>query len=315
MPSLIVWLLACGGGPTPSPVRATLTGDQVFVGEVRTRELQLESALGNLAIPLEHVGEVVPVEGAHLAASNQYVTVWLRNGSELRGRWADPKLRMDVIVAKQPVSVELPMADLVRIQTPGDLAWPDAVIFRVETTHGDDLLVDAGKTTVTIANALGTFSPTLAECASLEPLGDPEGDWRVTLQTGTVLVGSTSPSGTWRRVLDGGAGADWNGIFFNTELEGSVPATTGLLMEARASDDLLNWTSYAAFSSGDDLGLTGKYLEVRATLSRTGGSTLTPVLSDLRLDFTPGNTTPEPGSLALVGLALAAAAGLRPRGR
>lgn len=189
MPSLIALLLACGS-PAPSPVRATLTGEQVFVGEVRTRELLLETALGSLAIPLEDVGEVVPVEGAHLAASHQYVTVWLRNGSELRGRWADPKLTLDVTVAEQPVSVELPMADLVRIQTPGDLAWPDATIFRVETTHGDDLLVDAGKTTVTLANPLGTFSPTLAECASLEPLGDPTGDWRVTLQTGTVLVGA-----------------------------------------------------------------------------------------------------------------------------
>lgn len=186
---MIVLWMACGQQPG-SEVRTTLADGQVLVGEVRTNVLNLETALGALAIPLEDVGEVVPVEGAHLKASNQYVTVWLRNGSELRGRWAEPELALDVKAGATPVRVELPIGELTRLQTPGALDWPTDTIFRVETTHGDDLLVNAAETTVTFANELGTFSPTLKECAKLEPIGDPAGPWRVTLQTGTTLVGA-----------------------------------------------------------------------------------------------------------------------------
>lgn len=185
---MIVLLMACGQ-IEGNAVRTTLSDGQVLVGEVRTNILNLETALGALPIPLEDVGEIVPVEGAHLAASNQYVTVWLRNGSELRGRWAEPELSLDVEAGETPVQVELPIGELTRLQTPGELSWPDDTIFRVETTHGDDLLVNAAETAVTFVNELGTFSPTLKECASLEPIGDPKGDWRVTLHTGTVLVG------------------------------------------------------------------------------------------------------------------------------
>jgi hypothetical protein len=63
----------------------------------------------------------------------------------------------------------------------------------------------------------------------------------------------------------------------------------------------MGWTS---FNSGDLIGLTGQFLEVRATLTRTGGGVgaPTPVLSDLR--FATGTamaTVAEPLSLALVG--------------
>lgn len=185
---MIVLLMACGQieGRT---VRTTLDDGQVLVGNVRTNVLNLKTALGVLPIPLEDVGEIVPVEGADLEASNQYVTVWLRNGSELRGRWAEPELALDVKVGASPVHVELPIGELTRLQTPGAITWPEGTIFRVETTHGDDLLVNAAETAVTFVNELGTFSPTLKECASLQPIGDPKGDWRVTLHTGTVLVG------------------------------------------------------------------------------------------------------------------------------
>ncbi|WP_300455461.1 PEP-CTERM sorting domain-containing protein [Accumulibacter sp.] len=131
--------------------------------------------------------------------------------------------------------------------------------------------------------------------------------------TGTVLIGTTNPSGTWRKVLDGGFGADWEEVFWNKEAEGAVPGTTGLLIEARVSDDLLTWTPYLAYLSGDDIGLHGRYLEVRATLSRVGSSDLTPVLSDLMVNFTPGSDIPEPGTLALLATAMASLAGLRRR--
>ena len=60
------------------------------IGDVYRQELLLREA--------EDVGEVVPVEGDELAASGGYVNVWLRNGSELTGRWADPELDMALAV-------------------------------------------------------------------------------------------------------------------------------------------------------------------------------------------------------------------------
>jgi YVTN family beta-propeller protein len=122
--------------------------------------------------------------------------------------------------------------------------------------------------------------------------------------TGTVLTGSTNPQGTWRRVLNGGAGATWDQIFWNTEVEGVIPTGTDILMEVCVSDDPLSCTTFQSYESGDLLGLTGQYLEVRATLSRIGGTQTTPVLSDLTLLFTPGSQAPEPGTLLLLGLGL-----------
>lgn len=180
--------MGCGDDPG-SAIRLTLDDGQVIVGTVRTAVLPLEGALGALAIPLEHVGEVVPVEGHDLEASNGHVTVWLRNGTELRGRWADPALAMDLSVGGEAVGVELPMVHMVRFQTPGSEAWPTRSVFRVKTIQGDDLLVDPKTTRITLTNGLGTFSPTLSECLTLQPVGAPEGDWRIELSNGSVLIG------------------------------------------------------------------------------------------------------------------------------
>jgi streptogramin lyase len=150
-------------------------------------------------------------------------------------------------------------------------------------------------------------------------LGGGANPYNYSDMTGTVLLGSTTPSGTWRKMLDGGAGiVDWQSITFNTQAEAAVPATTGLLMEVRSSLDGITWGDYMAVASDTDLSIfDGKrYLEVRATLSRTGGSDLTPVLSDLRVNFTNGvNTVPEPATMLLFGTGLAglAAAGRRRR--
>lgn len=171
-------------------VRATLSDGQVLMGAVRTRTLRLESGVGTLDIPLEDVGEVIPIVGGELADANGYVDVWLRNGSELRGKWADPELEMDVAVGGDDVAVSLPMNDLSRFQLQGSARWPAGPVYRLRTSGGDDFLVDPTQTRLALQNKLGSFAPLLSECRSVAPIGRAEGEWRVELTTGTVLIGT-----------------------------------------------------------------------------------------------------------------------------
>jgi hypothetical protein len=174
------------------PVGATLQDGQVLVGAISTPTLRLDGALGAVDVPLDAVGLLVPVEGTTLGQSHGNVDVWLRNGSELKGRWADPALAMDLEVGRTSVGVEVPTDDLQALQLRGSEAWPDRPVYRVVTTHGDDFLVDPESTQVHLENALGSFAPYLAECRSIGPVGATSGDWRVELQTGTVLVGKVT---------------------------------------------------------------------------------------------------------------------------
>lgn len=172
-----------------TPVRATLGDGQVLMGEVRTRTLRLRTGSGELEVPLADVGEVVPATGGQLGEADGRVDVWLRNGSELRGTWADPHLAMSIRVGGADVPVDLPMNELSRFQLQGDARWPGGPVYRLKTRFGDDFLVDPSRTRLVVVNDLGTFSPLLSECAAVAPVGDPQGPWRVTLQTGTVLLG------------------------------------------------------------------------------------------------------------------------------
>ena len=188
--ALITGLLPDCSDPEGTPVRATLDEGQVLVGAVHTGRLRLEGGLGALDIPLVDVGEVEPVEGNDLAGSGDHVRVWLRNGTELVGRWAEPSLSVDVAIGGDLATVELPMDDVGRLQLRGRTHWPEDGLFRVRTSFGDDVFVDAGATTLPLETRLGTFSPRLSECASIAPMGPGDGRWRVELRTGTVLVGT-----------------------------------------------------------------------------------------------------------------------------
>jgi hypothetical protein len=92
------------------------------------------------------------------------------------------------------VEVDLPMDSLERFQTRAGELWPEGVVYRVRTTHGDDFLVDADASRVVLENDLGSFAPYLSECASLAPVADPSGDWRIELTNGTVLIGPLADS-------------------------------------------------------------------------------------------------------------------------
>lgn len=96
---------------------------------------------------------------------------------------------MGIAVGGGKVGVNLPMYELTRFQLRGEVAWPDQPSYRVQTTWGDDFLVDPARTRLQLENQLGSFSPSLAECVSAAPVGDADGEWRIELTTGTVLVG------------------------------------------------------------------------------------------------------------------------------
>jgi len=183
-------LTACSAHPTP--VGVTLEDGEVLVGDITTDTLHLDGDLGALAIPLDDVGVVLPVDAEKIADSEGRVTVWLRNGSELRGTWQQPELAVGMAVGGHTVHVDLPVGDIQAVQTRGSQEWPSGALFRVQTVAGDDFLVDARRSRLPIENELGTFEPMLSECTMAVALGD--GTWRLELKNGTVLLGRPKES-------------------------------------------------------------------------------------------------------------------------
>ncbi|RKF17118.1 hypothetical protein D6850_06285 [Roseovarius spongiae] len=126
--------------------------------------------------------------------------------------------------------------------------------------------------------------------------------------TGSVVGGVTNPSGTWRNVVDSGMlGSLWDKIMWNQEAEGSIPAGTGIVVEARFADTLLDLggATWASYGQMDDLtGMTGRFAEILVTLTRPGTpGAPTPVLSDLKLTTkTTVVPLPMPAWLLLTGL-------------
>lgn len=157
------------------------------MGEVETELLRLETGFGEVAVPIDDIGEIRPVEGGTLDGSGNAVSVWLRNGSELRGEWTAPELDMGLQVGDDVVSVALPVGELERFQLQGGEDVPTGFVYQVKTIWSDDFIVDGSETWIRLENELGEFTPRLEEVTSLERQDD--GDWRMALQTGTVLIG------------------------------------------------------------------------------------------------------------------------------
>lgn len=97
--------------------------------------------------------------------------------------------------------------------------------------------------------------------------------------------------GFWNRRHDGGApGISWGMIKWNTEPQASVPAGSSITVDARAADSPAALTVQGGFipvTSGVPFSLTGRYIEVRASMKTTVAGDCVespgPVLSDLRI--------------------------------
>jgi hypothetical protein len=103
--------------------------------------------------------------------------------------------------------------------------------------------------------------------------------------TGSVLGDITAPVGTWSVVQDGGvANQTWGKVTWNTEPQGSVPPGTSITFEARTAnaEGDLGAQPFVAVANGTQFALTGRYIEVRATL-QASPSGASPILSDVRV--------------------------------
>jgi hypothetical protein len=123
------------------------------------------------------------------------------------------------------------------------------------------------------------------------PLGAGAFPYNYSDMTGSVLGEITAPIGTWTVVQDGGnAGQPWGKVTWNTEPQGSVPPGTSITVEARAADTEAGLASqpFVPVGNGSQFALTGRYIEVRATL-RANSSGDSPVLSDLRIETADRN--------------------------
>lgn len=107
--------------------------------------------------------------------------------------------------------------------------------------------------------------------------------------TGQQLFNSTAPQGSWTVVQDGvAAGTEWGKVTWNTEAQGSVPAGTSLLVEARAAESEagLGGASFVAVPNGAAFNMVGRFLQVRVTM-RPDADGVSPVLSDIRIESVP----------------------------
>jgi streptogramin lyase len=101
--------------------------------------------------------------------------------------------------------------------------------------------------------------------------------------TGAVLLGGTSPSGSWTVVHDGGAsGIVWKKLAWT----GDTPAGTNIQVKARSANTVTDLPSslFEEVTNGADLAGTevGRFIEVQVSLT-SDDSAQTPILYDLRI--------------------------------
>ena len=114
-------------------------------------------------------------------------------------------------------------------------------------------------------------------------LGSGANPYNYSDMTGAVLLGGTSPSGSWTVVHDGGAaGVAWKKLAWT----GDTPAGTQIQVKARAADVATDLPGmlFEEVTNGADLAGTevGRFIEVQVSLT-SDDSAKTPILYDLRI--------------------------------
>lgn len=141
-------------------------------------------------------------------------------------------------------------------------------------------VVNKNSNNVTKFAADGTFLATV-------PVGNQP--YTYSDATGLAFVSSTG-SGFWNVTNDGGSNdIEWNSVSWNTEPEAFEPPGTSITVGARADNDpnALPILPFTPLTNGaSPTGLSGRYIEVRATLTAAPDGT-SPVLSDLSIAAVP----------------------------
>ncbi|MEF8715334.1 MAG: dockerin type I domain-containing protein [Accumulibacter sp.] len=108
--------------------------------------------------------------------------------------------------------------------------------------------------------------------------------------TGQIAIGNPT-QGFWQVVHDGLAlGTPWGTITWNSEPQAFVPLGASITVAARAADTqaALSGQSFITVTSGLPFNLTGRYIEVKASLKGVADAgcveTPSPILSDLRVE-------------------------------
>lgn len=185
----VVSIAGCAGvsGASRSEVHVQLNDGQVLVGRMTTPQFSLKTAFGTMRFDADEAGELGPLEGDDMQQAGNLIRLWLRNGSEFVGGWENPVVEMALSVGGREIPVEVPIDKLERLRFRGQPVYTDRPLYRVLTRSGDDFFVDAGTSRIHFDGELGSFSPFLAEIASLEKLDSDDNLWSVRLKNGTRL--------------------------------------------------------------------------------------------------------------------------------
>ncbi|MBI5504547.1 MAG: hypothetical protein HY899_07080, partial [Deltaproteobacteria bacterium] len=180
----------------------------------------------------------------------------------------------------------------------GDVALPGAIFSTgvAVDTNGKVWVTNKNENVMRIdpsAGLLGGGGFPIGAVDMTVNLGPNAGPYNYSDMTGFVAIGSTSQQGTWIVTRDSGVtGNLWGAVSWNTEQQGSEPSGTSIGVEVRAADTVTGLASqlFTAVTNGGASGVSGRFIEIRATLRSTAIS-LTPVLSDLEVQVGCGPTT------------------------